>query len=324
MEPLAAALRSRPPPPSFRIEQATEADLQVMIDRGNAEEWDQGRFDAPLYFSVDPNGFWKSVSTETGEMLASVSGVVYGPAAGGESRSFGFIGYYMTRPELRGRGLGLPLFMHALGDLRARGCATIGLDAVLAQENNYIKSGFLTRYRHVRYALKPESLGRAACTSAAAAGAPSSLQLVPWSALPFEDFANLDGSWFGAARPAVLRGLMAYPGAVCIAALDSSSGTILGYGALREAADDWRIGPLFVSPRSPAAALALLHALVSAAPASATVVIDVPATQGAAVSLLRDGLGAVVDVELARMYTDGPPRGMAEDVVWGATFLEIG
>lgn len=312
----------RPPPPSFRIEQATEADLQAMIDRGNAEDWDQGRFDAALYFAVDSRGFWKSVCPETGDMLASVSGVCYDPVPGGEP--FGFIGYYLTRPDLRGRGLGLPLFMHALRDLRARGCVTIGLDAVLAQETNYVKSGFTTRYRQVRYGLKAESPGRAACAAAAAGGAPASVRLVPWSALSFEDFAALDRSWFGAARPTILRGLMAYPGAVCLAACDAASGAILGYGALREAADDWRIGPLFAAPGHGAAAITLLHALVAAAPASATVVIDVPDTHAAAVSALRDGLGAVVEVELARMYTDGPPRGMVEDAVWGTTFLEIG
>lgn len=307
--------------PDHRIEQATQADVRAMMDRGNEEAWNQGIHDAPLFYNADPKGFWKVVSIADGAMLACVSGVMYAAAEG--SRPFGFIGYYITRRDLRGRGLGLPLFQHALHDLAARGCETVGLDGVREQESNYVKSGFTTRYLHVRYEIPAAGTpGRDACVAAAAAGPPADMRLVSWASLSFADLSSLDERWFGAARPGLLHGLMALPEAVCFAAIDLATGSILGYGAVRRAHDSWRIGPLFVSPDSAHAGLALLHALAAAAPAQATVCVDVPEPATAALAALA-GLGATKLFDVARMYTAGPPRGMDERVVWGASFVEI-
>jgi GNAT superfamily N-acetyltransferase len=323
---------------ALKIEPAGVDDLQEMINRGNDEHWDQGVHDARLYFGVDPTGFWKCCSSD-GSMLSSVSAVAYSSSRATSSVCYGFIGFYLVRPDLRGRGLGFPIFQHALRVLSDRGCLTIGLDAVPAQVKNYVKSGFTARYDNVRFSIPPDCDGRRTCAEAAASPPPHGVRLVPWDRLPFDSLQSLDARVFGACRSRALQGLMSYPGAVCVAAVDAAvldagfvveSGAIIAYGAVREACDDWRIGPLHVpvgsgeKKRAYEAALAVLHALVAAVPPQFAVVIDVPSTHAVATAALQDGLGAVVKERVVRMYTAGPPAGMDEGAVWGTSFLEIG
>ena len=61
---------------------------------------------------------------------------------------FSFLGFYIVRPDLRGQGYGLKIWQAAIAHAGAR---TIGLDGVVAQQENYKKSGFKLAYRNVRY-----------------------------------------------------------------------------------------------------------------------------------------------------------------------------
>lgn len=73
--------------------------------------------------------------------MATVSVVKYGD-------SFGFLGLYMVKPEYRGKGYGIQIWNTGLAYLKGR---TIGLDGVVAQQDNYQKSGFTLAYRNIRY-----------------------------------------------------------------------------------------------------------------------------------------------------------------------------
>ena len=61
---------------------------------------------------------------------------------------FAFLGFYIVRPDLRGRGYGLRIWNAAVDHAGGR---TIGLDGVVAQQENYKKSGFRLAYANVRY-----------------------------------------------------------------------------------------------------------------------------------------------------------------------------
>lgn len=114
---------------------------------------------------------------------------------------------------------------------------------------------------------------------------------------------------------------------MCLAALDPATGVILGYGAVRECAETWCVGPLNVAASADAAPLvarALLRALVASAPRDRGVTIYVPETHVAAVAAVEELRGAVREEPLARMYTAGPPRGLDESAVWATSFLAIG
>ena len=62
--------------------------------------------------------------------------------------SYGFIGFYMVKRTYRNQGFGIPLWNKAMEHLSGR---NIGLDGVLAQQDNYKKSGFQLADRNIRY-----------------------------------------------------------------------------------------------------------------------------------------------------------------------------
>src|SRR5207245_11728148 len=62
--------------------------------------------------------------------------------------AFAFLGFYLVRRDLRGRGYGLRIWNRAIAHAGTR---TIGLDGVVAQQQNYRKSGFRLAYANIRY-----------------------------------------------------------------------------------------------------------------------------------------------------------------------------
>ena len=63
------------------------------------------------------------------------------------ARGFGFLGLYIVKAEHRGQGFGLELWRAALDHLGDR---MVGLDGVVAQQENYRKSGFRLAFRNIR------------------------------------------------------------------------------------------------------------------------------------------------------------------------------
>ena len=63
------------------------------------------------------------------------------------ARGFDFLGLYIVKAEHRGQGFGLELWRAALDHLGDR---VIGLDGVVAQQDNYRKSGFRLAFRNIR------------------------------------------------------------------------------------------------------------------------------------------------------------------------------
>ena len=76
-----------------------------------------------------------------GAPAATVSCVRYGT-------SFAFLGFYIVREDLRGRGYGLRIWNAAIARAGGR---VIGLDGVVTQQENYRKSGFELAYPNIRY-----------------------------------------------------------------------------------------------------------------------------------------------------------------------------
>lgn len=75
--------------------------------------------------------------------------------------SYGFLGFYIVKPEFRGRGYGLKLWQAGLKYLE--GC-NVGLDGVVEQQGNYMQSGFKLAYGNIRFegtggGEQPEGIG---------------------------------------------------------------------------------------------------------------------------------------------------------------------
>src|SRR3954463_4864190 len=125
------------------IRPASRCEVDLVLEWAAQEGWNPGLSDSECFYAADPDGFL--LALRDGEPIASISVVRYG-------RDFGFLGLYIVRPDLRGRGHGYRLWQAGMARLSAR---TVGLDGVVAQQDNYRKSGFSPAHRNIRFGGRP-------------------------------------------------------------------------------------------------------------------------------------------------------------------------
>ncbi|MFE0641028.1 GNAT family N-acetyltransferase [Streptomyces sp. NPDC058877] len=286
-------------PPSsgpLSVSPATPREWALVRSWAAAEGWNPGRADIPAFFAQDPQGFF--LGRIDGEPVSAVSVVTY-------DDSYAFLGFYLVRPELRGLGHGLTTWRTALSRAGGR---TVGLDGVPEQQDNYRRSGFATAYRTARY------VGEAPPPERPAAGLMAAGSVDPAA------LAAYDADCHHADRPRFLSAWLATPGHRALARV--VDGRMTGYGVVRPAEAEARIGPLFAD--TPADAGALLDGLAAAARdfGAARIAVDMPEANPAAALLARER-GLEPTFETARMYT-GPVRPIAQERVFGVTTLELG
>jgi GNAT superfamily N-acetyltransferase len=90
-------------------------------------------------FSRRTMGFF--IGELDGRPIGCISAVAYGDA-------FGFVGLDIVSPEFRGLGYGLRLGYAAL---EYTGPRNLGVDGVVAQQENYKRAGFRLAYVNVRF-----------------------------------------------------------------------------------------------------------------------------------------------------------------------------
>ncbi|MFF1465562.1 GNAT family N-acetyltransferase [Streptomyces sp. NPDC058330] len=281
--------------PNFEITTASADDITMLGDWAHEEGWNPGLTDGQAFFTADPCGFL--IGRLDGEPVTSVSVVRYGD-------SFGFLGFYLTRPSLRGRGYGLRTWHAGTARLAGR---TVGLDGVPAQQDNYRRSGFRTAWGNARY----EGVAPAGIAP------PAGVTLIDARALPFVRLAAYDRRFFPEARDSFLAPWITAPGRTALAAV--RDGELAGFAVLRACREASRVGPLHAD--SPEVAGALVSALAAGAP-DVPVAIDVPDINPAAVRLAEQ-LGLTPSFDTARMYT-GPVPEFDRAGVFGITSLELG
>jgi ribosomal protein S18 acetylase RimI-like enzyme len=268
-----------------------QADLALALEWAAAEGWNPGLHDAHCFYAADPEGFF--VGERNGVPIGCVSAVRYGPR-------FGFLGLYIVKAGHRGQGFGLELWRAALDHLGDR---VIGLDGVVAQQDNYRKSGFRLAFRNIR------QQGRGG------GAAPSGLTGL--AAIPIEDILRYDATAFPAPRAEFLKSWIGQPQAVSVGVADGRR--LKGYGVLRACREGFKIGPLFADDEETADRL--FAGLTARAPGAA-VFLDTPEANPAAVALAaRHAMTPVF--ETARMHKNGSPE-MRLERCFGITTFELG
>jgi len=268
-------------------------EIALAADWAAAEGWNPGLADAACFATVDDYGFL--IGELDGRPAATISCVNY-------DDRFSFLGFYIVRKDLRGRGFGLLIWQAAIAHAGAR---VVGLDGVVAQQENYKKSGFTLAYPNIRYG------GMVAPAGAQSGG------IVPLTDVPFAQIAADDATVFPAPRTAFLRAWLGAPGHVGRALV--RDGRLVAWGVIRPCRSGRKIGPLVADDR--AAAEAVLAALI-AATGGGEIFLDVPSVNRDAVALAQShGLEPVF--ETARMYT-GEIRPVRLDRVFGVTTFELG
>lgn len=278
----------------YEIRSMTPQEATLAVAWAEAEGWNPGRFDLGCFLAADPDGFL--VGRLDGEPIAVISAVKYGA-------SFGFLGFYIVAPQYRGQGYGLRLWNAALARLAGR---TIGLDGVVAQQENYRKSGFEFSYRTLRM--------QGVCGGPA----PVDAEIVPLSEIAFDTICDYDRPFFPADRTAFLKAWIRQPESTALGILHG--GKLAGYGMIRTCGTGRKIGPLFAD--SPELAERLHAALIAAPPPGTPVLWDIVETNAAAVELGRR-LGLNCVFECARMYAGKAPE-LPLHRIFGTTSLELG
>lgn len=277
----------------LQIRNLNPSEIAVAVDWAAAEGWNPGLSDAACFAIPDAKGFF--VGEIDGEPVATVSCVNY-------DDRFAFLGFYIVRSAYRGAGHGLRIWNAAIARAGAR---IIGLDGVVAQQDNYKKSGFRLAYANIRYG------------GIVAAPPMPSADVVALDRIPFAVIEADDATAFPAARSAFLRAWINTPGHIGRALL--RGGKLAAWGVIRRCRTGHKIGPLVADDR--VAAEAIVQALLASA-GSGEIFLDVPAVNREALALAEQ-LGLEPVFETARMYT-GPIPPLRIDRVFGVTSFELG
>lgn len=268
-------------------------EISIAVNWAAAEGWNPGLSDDACFAAADPQGFF--IGEFEGAPAATVSCVNYGAG-------FAFLGFYIVRQDLRGRGFGLQLWNAAIARAGPR---VIGLDGVVAQQQNYRKSGFEFAYANVRYGgtLAPPDLPPAG--------------VIALSEVPLATVEAYDASVFPAPRTAFLRAWIGSPDHVGRAVM--RDGGLAGWGVIRPCRQGRKIGPLVADDR--ATAELVLSALLAGA-GGGEIFLDVPGINRDAIAMAQD-LGLAPVFETARMYTGATPP-LRLERVFGVTTFELG
>lgn len=280
--------------PPFTVRPMTRPELGLALDWAAQEGWNPGLDDAACFDAADPGGFL--VGLRGDEPVACISVVAYGAA-------FGFLGFYIVKPAWRGQGFGLRLWNAGMQRLQGR---VVGLDGVLAQQDNYRRSGFVLAHRNIRH------------RGVGGVPGPVDAQIVPLHTLAFDDLVTYDRPFFPDDRRRFLSSWLGQPRGTARGLL--AQGRLVGYGVVRPCRTGHKIGPLMAD--SPEGAERLFNALQACVPAGQPLYLDTPEPNAAALALAQRH-AMVPEFETARMYT-GPCATPPMDRWFGVTSFELG
>lgn len=258
------------------------------------EGWNPGLYDADTFFATDPDGFFIGLIGD--EPAACISVVAY-------DDHFGFLGFYIVKEKFRGLGYGLRIWNHGMAYLGSR---NIGLDGVVAQQENYKKSGFVFSYNNIRYEGIAKKFGAEAGFIRTSGD------------VSFDQVLAYDNRYFPTRRERFLHHWLDAPERFIRFAVDGD--TLKGYGVIRKCLRGYKIGPLFAE--SPEYANGLFQALVTCVKEGEPVFLDIPDPNPHTGALVEKYRMQKV-FETARMYTQKAPD-LNLMHIFGVTTFELG
>ncbi len=278
---------------NYTIRRANRKELETAIEWAAKEGWNPGLYDAEAFYAMDPEGYFMGFVDN--EPVASLSAVSY---PGG----FGFLGFYIVKPEHRGKGYGWGLWQEAMKYLHTH---NIGLDGVVAQQENYKKSGFTRAYANIRY----EGVG--------GKEAKKSKYIISLSKVPLNLLLKYDRQVFPADRSQFLTLWIKQPKSLALGYM--KNGKLLGYGMVRPCRVGYKVGPLFADNDKIAEELfAQFRAFVG----DDKIYLDLPEVNKKVVALAKK-YNMKPMFETARMYTKNLPN-IDLRKVFGVTTFELG
>ena len=280
--------------PVFR--NATHAEFLTAVEWAAAEGWNPGLQDAEIFWATDSEGF-VCIELE-GEVVGTGSIVSYG--------DFGFMGFFIVRPDLRGKGLGAKFWHWRKARLleRLKPDAAIGMDGVFDMQPFYAKGGFVFSHRNLRMAGVAEKRE-------------SELLLTPLSEISFEWIEVMDRDCFGFSRSEFLTRWIQPESGHAYGVVEGVR--LKGFGVIRQCREGYKIGPLFAD--SPEVAEGIFIGLSNEV-VGEPIFLDAPENNPKAMRLAAHfALSEVFGC--ARMYL-GPAPELPWERIYGVTSFELG
>jgi Acetyltransferase (GNAT) domain/Acetyltransferase (GNAT) family len=279
---------------SFTIRVMTRQEVSIAIGWAAQEGWNPGLYDAECFYNADPNGYLIGLLGD--EPIACISAVKY-------DNIFGFLGFYIVKPDFRNLGYGIQIWNAGLAYLK--GCI-IGLDGVIAQQENYQKSGFKLAYQNVRYQgfANGKSLG--------------DNRIISLTAFSFVKLLHYDQPFFPGHRMEFLHSWIKQPQSTALGLVIDYK--LAGYGVIRVCQSGFKIGPLFAD--SAEFSELLFNELQASVPQGSTIFLDIPIVNAEAIQLVKRHQMVSV-FETARMYKGEVPE-IPLDNIFGVTSFELG
>jgi len=281
----------------LNIRQMRREELDTLVDWAAAEGWNPGVHDADTFWASDPDGY---IAAELdGELIGGGSIVSY-------QGDFGFMGFFIIRPEFRGQGLGTQLWFARRDMLREklRTKAAIGMDGVFEMQPFYTRGGFVFSHREIRFEGRAKA-GRV------------DPHITDLNKVSFDELCAYDKQHFPAERTAFIKPWIDQPESLALAYMLNDK--LAGYGVIRRCRTGYKIGPLFAD--SATIAEALFNGLANHVGES-TVYLDVPEINDDAMTLVKQHNMHEV-FACARMYF-GPKPGIKNANIYGVTTFELG
>jgi GNAT superfamily N-acetyltransferase len=286
----------------LEIRNMTRSEVEELVAWAAQEGWNPGLHDAELFWATDPAAF---VAAELdGEMIGAGAITSY-------NGEFGFMGFFIVRPEYRGRGIGNTLWHARRKRLldRLHPGASIGLDGVFEMQNYYAKGGFAFSHRNMRF--------RTEITERSATAQDDDKNIVPLTAVPFNQVLDYDRTCFPAIRSNFLSEWIAQPDALSFGYL--RDGQLNGYGVVRRCGQGCKVGPLFANDTLVAETL---YAHLAGFAAGGPLFLDAPENNPAAMAFVAQH--QMIEVfGCARMYLGRPPI-IQHERIFGVTTFELG
>ncbi len=271
--------------------------VKTLVNRAKAEGWNPGPYDAEVFYATDPDGFYGYF--HDGTMIAGGSIVSY-------NKKFGFMGFFIVKPEYRSMGIGRKLWYQRRDTLltRINEDAPIGMDGVIAMQPFYKQGGFEILFRDERY----EKTGMKFNINE---------NISPISDEDRDTILEYDKQCFGFYRPQFLKPWLKLPGNKTFKYTEDDK--LKGFAIVRKADKGYKVCPLFADNEMIAEELykACLNSVQGE-----SLFLDIPVVNKGAVNLIKRYNGTYV-FECARMYYGTPPD-IDINKLFGITTFELG
>jgi len=271
--------------------------LKTLVTWARLEGWNPGSFDADVFYQTDPDGFYGYFLKD--ELIGGGSIVSY-------DGLFGFMGFFIVKPEYRSQGVGMQLWYQRRDMLlsRLQPNAAIGMDGVADMQPFYQKGGFKISFKDERYERKGASFKKSPYISNILKS-------------DLHDILSYDTQCFGVPRSKFLKLWLFMPESKTFKYVEDDQ--LKGFAMIRKANTGYKICPLFAD--NPVVAEALYQACLNAA-GDGLIYIDIPVINKAALHLVNKYQATYV-FECARMYYGNAPK-VEIDKVFGITSFELG